>query len=190
MNRKAIVGLASGATVVLGLGLGSQKAAADSFSVSVHSPSVSVGYGYSDHYGASGFVDVYRPAPAPVYCPPQVVEYRPAPVVVYRPEPIYVPRPVVVYEAPRHVCEYTTRPVSRYGFDECGRRVLITSYVRVRTCDEYHRSHDHGHGHHDDHDRGHGHERAEGHAYGHDRDYYARNWDDHRDAEERGHDRR
>lgn len=176
----------AGAVMTLGLGFGVNKAAADSFSVSVHTPTVSAGY--SNHHGHDGGYVAVRPSPPPVaYCPP------PAPVVA-RPAwgQVVVQQPVVVMQ-PRHVCSWDRVPVTRVGYDECGRRIYYTEYVKVRTCDDYHRRHDHayygypnkhGHGHYkhyDDHDH---------HKHGkhHDDDYrYSRNWDD--DDRDHDHDR-
>jgi hypothetical protein len=177
MSKSAIVG----AAVVVGVGFGAPKAAADSFSVSVHTPGVSAGYsthGRHDH----GYVSVYPPAPRPV--------------VVYQPAPVYAPPPVVVYRPvprPVHVCHYDSRPVSRYRHDDCGRRVYYTEYVRVRTCDDYHRGHqryadydrghrgNYGHGKHDYDKHDHG-----KHGRGNDRDHYARDWGRDDDDDRRG----
>ncbi len=162
----------AGAVTALGLGFGfgANKAAADSFSVSVHTPTVSAGY--SNHHGHDGGYVAVRPAPPAVaYCPP--------------------PAPVVVVQPPRHVCSWDRVPVTRVRYDECGRQIIYTDYVRVRTCDDYHRRYDnvyygpsvgyqhghkHGHGHYKHYDDHHDHHK---HGKHHKDDYrYSRNWDD------------
>ena len=163
----------AGAVTALGLGFSVNQAAADSFSVSVHTPGVSAGY--SNHRGHDyGYVDVYAP-PAPVYAP--------RPVVV-------APPPVVVVE-PRHVCSWDRVPVTRVRYDDCGRRIYYTEYVKVRSCDDWHYRHDHGHGHYVKYDTHHHykhgnvhHKYDDHHKHGkhgkhHDDAYrYSRNWDD------------
>lgn len=163
----------AGAVTALSLGFGANQAAADSFSVSVHTPGVSAGY--SDHRGHDrGYVQVYSPPPPPVARPAWGY-------------PVVVERPVVVVQ-PRHVCSWDRVPVTRMRYDDWGRRIHYTDYVKVRVCDDYHRRHDHGHYVKYDHHK-HGHQKhykydddhRNKHGKHHDRDddrRYSRNWDD------------
>jgi hypothetical protein len=176
MNRKLAKLMLSGVVVVAVMGVGANKAAADSFSVSVHTPAVSVGFSNTAGHHHSGYVV----APTPVVAP--------RPVVVER--PLAVHRPVVVRDV--HVCSFDRRPVTRVRYDRFGCRTYYTEWVTVRTCDDYHRRHDHHHAHtlvrqdrhHDHHNRDHG-------RYGrHDRDdrrYAKYERDDRRGRDHRKH---
>ncbi len=156
---------------VAGLGFCASDAAADAFSVSVHTPNVSAGFSTVNRHANGGYVEVYQPAPRPVvtYCPP------PAPVVVYRP---------VAVRQPVHVCRYDSRPATHYYVNDCGRRVWYTEYVRVRTCDDYHRAY-YRHGDWDNDHRDHGRGRYENHGRRNDRDHHGRDRDRDNDRHDR-----